>query len=294
MRLKLLGTGTPTPSLVRASSSYLLEVGKELILFDTGPGSYHRFLETGRKLTELTHIVYSHFHYDHCADFANFALVRWDQGGGRIPDLKVIGPRHVHDFVNLQLGSQGAFAPDQVARTQHPSSLGYYIARGGEGERAVIAPNVTELSSGDSFAGEGWTLKCLEVPHVQPYLGCLGFRLDAQDKSFCYSGDASLSRSFMRLCEDADVLVHMCHRISNTGLSDSVRTTSAAHMDVAEFAAGAEVKTCVLSHISEQMDVPGVPERLLREIGSVYSGTLIWGQDLMDIPFDAPKPKPLI
>ena len=193
-------------------------------------------------------------------------------------------------LVNLQLGSQGALR-DQVARTQHPSSLGYYIARGGEGERAVIAPNVTELSSGDSFAGEGWTLKCLEVPHVQPYLGCLGFRLDAQEKSFCYSGDASLSRSFMRLCEDADVLVHMCHRISNTGLSDSVRTTSAAHMDVAEFAAGAEVKTCVLSHISEQMDVPGVPERLLREIGSVSQGHSSGGK--IDGHRLTPKPKPL-
>ena len=42
MRLTLLGTGTPTPSLARSSSSYLLEVGDDLILFDTGQGSYVR------------------------------------------------------------------------------------------------------------------------------------------------------------------------------------------------------------------------------------------------------------
>ena len=47
MRLTLLGTGTPTPSLARASSSYLLEVGDDVILFDTGQGSYVRYLQIG-------------------------------------------------------------------------------------------------------------------------------------------------------------------------------------------------------------------------------------------------------
>ena len=263
-------------------------------MFDTGPGSYVRYLQTGRPLTDLTHIVYSHFHHEHCADFAPFTLVRRDQGGGRADELHVIGPRHVHECVDKQLGAEGAFAPDQIARTQHPSSLGYYKARGGEGDRRVIAPHAAELRSGEVFEANGWSLRTVEVPHVQPYLGCPGFRVDAQGQSFCYSGDASLSRAFMRLATVCDVHVHMCHRISGTGLSESVKMTSAAHMGVATFVAEANVRTCVLSHISEQMDVPGIPERLLREIGRVYDGSLIWGRDLMTSDFDDPAPKPLI
>jgi ribonuclease Z len=294
MRLTLLGTGTPTPSIRRTSSSYLIETGGDLILFDTGPGSYFRYLQTGRSLTDLTHIVYSHFHYDHCADFAPIALARWDQGGGAIDDLNVIGPNHVHEFVTTMMGDNGAFAPDQDARTRHDASLGYYRARGGKGERARIAPVTHALKSGDTYDGNGWTLRCIEVPHVQPHLSCLAFRLDAEGQSFCYSGDASLSKPFMRLATDCDILVHMCHRISGTHLSEAAKTTSSGHMEVAEFAAGARVRTCILSHISEQMDVPGIPERLLREIGGTFGGNLVWGQDLMQLDFDIPQPGKLI
>ena len=49
MRIRLLGTGTPTPSLKRMSSGYLVETGERKILFDFGPGAYHRLLEAGVK-----------------------------------------------------------------------------------------------------------------------------------------------------------------------------------------------------------------------------------------------------
>ena len=39
MRIRLLGTGTPTPSLKRMSSGYLVETGERKILFDFGPGA---------------------------------------------------------------------------------------------------------------------------------------------------------------------------------------------------------------------------------------------------------------
>src|SRR5690349_18142188 len=54
MRIRLLGTGTPTPSLKRMSSGYLIEVGFRKALFDFGPGAYHRLLELGARPTEIT------------------------------------------------------------------------------------------------------------------------------------------------------------------------------------------------------------------------------------------------
>ncbi len=61
MKLTLLGTGTPTPSLKRASSGYLIEIGADVILmakhgargvYDADP----REDPNARFLPELTHL----------------------------------------------------------------------------------------------------------------------------------------------------------------------------------------------------------------------------------------------
>ena len=44
LSITLLGTGTPSPSLDRQSSGYLVEVGRDLIVWDHGPGAHHRLL----------------------------------------------------------------------------------------------------------------------------------------------------------------------------------------------------------------------------------------------------------
>ncbi len=293
MQLTLLGTGTPAPSLNRASSSYLLDVGEDVILFDCGPGSYQRVLEAGRSFNEITHVVFSHFHYDHCADFAAIALTRWDHLAGTGKELVVIGPRHVQNFVDKLFGADGAFAPDQDARTLHEASLGYFRVRGGRNQRPRLAPVVHEIEPGDSFDGDGWTLRAVEVPHAQPYLQCLGYRIDSGGRSFCYSGDASYTENFIELALDCDVMVHMCHRISGTELNEGALRSSAGHLDVARIAQTSGAGKCVLTHLSEQMNVPGLPERLIREIQNIYSGDVIWGQDLMKIPFGELRPKAL-
>ncbi len=293
MKLTLLGTGTPFPSLERASSSYFLQIGTDLILFDCGPGSYRRILESKYAVTDITHIVFSHFHYDHCADFAAIALARWDHLAETGGELKVYGPHHVTNFVEKLFGKDGAFAPDQDARTLHDASLGYFRARGGGDVRARISPLVTELSPGEEVRTRNWTLRTVEVPHAQPYLQCLGFRVDTETQSFCYSGDSCYTEAFIELAHGSDVMIHMCHRISGSELSDGALRSSAGHMDVARIAAKAGVTKCVLTHLSEQMNVPGLPERLVTEIREIYDGDVVWGRDLMEVGFGPVAAKPL-
>lgn len=293
MKLTLLGTGTPAPSLTRASSSYLLEVGDDLILFDCGPGSYNRILESKYSFNDITHVVFSHFHYDHCSDFAAIALTRWDHLAASGDELVVIGPNHVKTFINRLFGEDGAFGPDQDARTMHEASLGYYQVRGGDGTRPRFAPIVHQIASGNSFKCNGWTLRCVEVPHAQPYLDCLGYRVDTKDQSFCYSGDSSYTEAFIELADGCDVMIHMCHRISGTELNKGALKSSAGHLEVAKIAAKAGARKCVLTHLSEQMNVPGLPERLIKDIQAIYGGDVIWGTDLTEIPFGDVAPKAL-
>ena len=96
------------------------------------------------------------------------------------------------------------------------------------------------------------------------------------------------------LTQDCYVMIHMTHYISGTQLNPIDAKTSSGHMEVATLAAKANVKTVVVSHVTEQMDVPGVRERLINEMAGGYSGNIIWGEDLMEIPVDDPRPVKLL
>ena len=61
------------------------------------------------------------------------------------------------------------------------------------------------------------------------------------------------------------------------------------HVDTAQVAKRAGVKTLVLTHMLEQIDQPGVRERIVSEIRKVYDGNIIWGEDLMEIPIRGPQ-----
>jgi hypothetical protein len=61
MKIKLLGTGTPTPSLTRMSSGYTVSVGKNVLLFDHGPGAHQRMLECGTRAVDVTHLFFFSF-----------------------------------------------------------------------------------------------------------------------------------------------------------------------------------------------------------------------------------------
>jgi ribonuclease BN (tRNA processing enzyme) len=61
------------------------------------------------------------------------------------------------------------------------------------------------------------------------------------------------------------------------------------HLEVAQLAAEANVRNLVISHVTEQMDVPGIRERVIREMGEIYTGNIFFGEDLMEIPVSGPQ-----
>jgi ribonuclease BN (tRNA processing enzyme) len=254
MRIRLLGTGTPTPSLKRMSSGYLVETGSRKILFDFGPGAYHRLLEAGVKPVQVTDVFFTHLHYDHCLDYIRLLMTRWDQGAGRIPELNVYGPAHTAKMTDLVIN--GVFAPDLEARTELPMSQAVFVARGGKLPRAKPRPVVRELKNGDVVAAGDFTVRAHSVIHAQPILECFGYRLEAEGASFAYSGDAGPCKAMEDLARNADVLVHMCHFISGTALNTEFEKRNGGHLEVARLAQAAGVRNLVASHITEQMDVP--------------------------------------
>ncbi|MGI9426658.1 MAG: MBL fold metallo-hydrolase, partial [Hyphomicrobiaceae bacterium] len=221
-------------------------------------------------------------------------LTRWDQAGGIIPELKVHGPPGTQQMSEQLLGEAGAYALDIRARTELEASLGYYQKRGGTLPRPRPQPDVTELKASDVIEADAWRLTIANVPHAQPVLTCYAYRFDTDAGSLVYSGDASSSKTLTALAHNCDVLIHMCHRISGTELTDHGRISSSGHLEVARTAQEAGAKTCVLTHITEQMDSVGMHEKLLREMAAIYDGNLIWGEDLLSIPTHGPAAGELI
>lgn len=45
----------------------------------------------------------------------------------------------------------------------------------------------------------------------------------------------------------------------------------------------------MLTHLLAQIDLPRVREQIVHEIQAVYSGMVVWGEDLMELTFAIPN-----
>ena len=275
----------------RAGSSYLVQLADQTLLFDCGPGAVRRLLRNGVSPAVVTHLFLTHLHYDHCVDYGYLVLNRWDQGSGKIPELEVFGPQPVARMTELLFGEEGVYGPDLAGRTRHPGSQFIYEMRGGVLPRKRPAPHVTEVAHGALVEPGNWSVRVAEVVHCQPYLTCLAYRLDTAQGSIVFGGDTAPTASLTALTQGADVLLHMCHMIN--GLVEDPRLTGccSGHLDAARTAKDAGVKTLVLVHITEQLEQPGVRERILHETAEVFDGQIIFGEDLLDVPLGDIAPK---
>lgn len=285
MRLTLLGTGTPAASTKRVSSGYLLEIGDDKIVLDHGPGAAHRLLEAGHNPVDITHCFLTHLHFDHIVDYPRLVLQRWDHAAGHKPELLVYGPAPIARLSEQLFGDGGVYDLDLTARTKFQASLDVYAARGGVMPRTRPAPQVTELVVGDKVEGGEWTATVGQAVHFQPYLECFAYRFESNDGIGVYSGDNGGVRDDMiALAKGCDVLIHMCHFMVGTEPNEAFRQTNGGHLDVAEIASRAQVKTLVLTHMPASLDEPGVIERMVHEMHEVFDGHIIVGQDLLKVP----------
>ena len=293
LKLTLLGTGTPTPLFHRAGSGYLVTIDEEVLLFDCGPGVARRLLEEAVPPQALTRLFLTHLHYDHCVDYACIVLTRWDQGAGKIPELEVYGPAPLKRMTERLLGSDGAFGPDLDARTQHPGSEFVYERRGGILPRKRPDPLVTEVADGSCVQSGNWRVETAEVIHVQPQLTCLAYRLDTPYGTIVFGGDTAPTRRLTDLARNADILIHMCHFINDVELDPRITGCCSGHLDAARTAREADVGTLILTHVTEQLEPPGVRERLVAEAARIFGGHIVFAEDLTDVPVGPIDPEPI-
>jgi ribonuclease Z len=262
----------------------MIEINDDVIIMDHGPDAHRRLLESGKRATDVTHAFFTHLHYDHFLDYGRLVLQRWDMSAGKIRDLDVYGPPPLARITEQLFGDYGIYGPDLAARVGHRLSLDIYELRGGELPRQKPKPNVTELEAGSTVNGSNWRVTVGEASHVQPYLQCYAYRLESDDGAMCYTGDSGgVSETVIETAKGCDVLIHMAHFETGTEPSPEYREGCGSHLDVAEVAKRADVKTLVMSHVLEHIDRPGTRERLIKEAAEVFKGEIIWAEDLLEI-----------
>ncbi len=294
LRLTLLGTGTPTPSLERGGCSFLVEHNDAKILFDSGPATVRRLLSAGVPPTQITHVFLTHLHYDHCMDYGYLTLTRWDQGAGQIPELQIYGPAGTARMTHLLFSEEGVFQADLAGRTLHPGSHLIYEHRGGRLPRQRPGPIVREVSAGTVVEGESWQVEVAEMVHCQPYLQSVAYRFNGQEGSIVVTGDTAPNPQLVELARGADVLLHMCHFLNDVETDPRLTSSCSGHLDAARTAAEAGVEKLVLIHLTEQITRPGIRERMVAEASATFNGTVILGEDLMQIPIGAIRPEPIL
>ena len=196
-----------------------------------------------------------------------------------------MGPPDTRHTVERLIGEDGAFAADIAARTEHSVSQHVYETRGGTLPRARPQPEVTELSPGDTAEGDGWSLRCAQMVHAEPQLVTLAYRIEAAGRSIVFGADTGPTPRLAELARGADVLIHMCHFFNRPDADPREAASCSGHLDAARTARDADVSRLVLTHIPPILEQDDTLTRMVEQVREVFPGEVIFGEDLLDVPF---------
>jgi ribonuclease Z len=272
IRVTLLGTGAPPPSLVRFGPATLVEAGGQRFLFDAGRGSLQRLAQVGVPWNSIEGVFLTHLHSDHVVGLPDLWLTGWLVAPGRDRPVAVWGPAGTAAMTSHL---QQAFEFDVRIRTSDDRAAP-------EGIHIVA----TDIGEGVVLERDGVRITAFEVDHT-PATPAFGYRIDYAGRSVVLSGDTRMSENLVRHAQAVDLLVHEVaspETFARTGVSpERARSVINHHVtpeQAGEIFARTKPRLAVYSHIVQ----PTANEAdLLPGTRSRYSGRVEVGEDLMVI-----------
>ncbi len=247
MKVTMLGTGTSYPDPDRVQSGILIEIDGESILFDIGPGVFHRLTQLNVDLSSISSIFLSHFHVDHCSDFLMLCQNLWLSGHDK--PLNIYGPPSIRQWI------RGIF------------DIAFPYAR----DRLII--NVAVLKEHEAVQVGEATIS--NVPTVHGNMETRALKIEWRNRSFVYSSDTAPCRDVIDLAKGVDVLVHECNWLDGPN-PEGVHTTPS---ELARIVEEASPKKLVLTHVSPE--VVDKKDKVLEIISRRTNAEVIMGEDLM-------------
>ena len=245
--LHVLGAGSILPRAGYGCAGYALRPsdGGAVTLLDCGPGSVRALGAAGIGLEEVTRVVLTHFHPDHCLDLFALAFARRNPHFADCPPLELIGPPGLRAL--LETGSDGP-----IARwITHPSAHVIEV----EPERGELERDDLRLA---------WT-RTRHTPES------LAWRATTPaGASLTYTGDTGENPDVADLARGTNLFVCECSFPDDQAVEHHLTPSGAARL-----AERAECRELLLTHFYPSMD----PERAVREARSLWPGAVLAAAD---------------
>ncbi|MCG1036511.1 Lcl domain-containing protein [Polaribacter sargassicola] len=270
----IIGSGSPKFNIERSGPSVLISYKNTKILVDMGNGTQANLNKLNLRIKDLDGLLFTHHHLDHNEEFAPI-FIQSLLGGNK---TTIAGPKQTTSIINNILDI-------------YKEDINYRLSKS---ERTLtdVKSNFTakNLTENTSFYIGDVKITCTPVNHT---IATLAYRFDVGNESIVISGDLTYSKSLPTLAKNADYLIidsggaielGKKRNTKRNNTKNSHKTTQKAHVNLAEsskMAKDANVKNLVLTHFN----FTNVDEKATTtEINKNYSGTIIYGEDLMVLP----------
>ena len=140
---------------------------------------------------------------------------------------------------------------------------------------------VKDVGPGVVIETPNWRIAAARVHHVEPWLESLAYRVETPSLTITFAGDTGLCASIIDLAMGSDVLVANCWDHQDIMEANGEAPGQTGTRDAAQMAKEADVRKLILTHTGKRMTVPGLKERAITEIATIFSGEIIFGEELM-------------
>ncbi|MFH2219095.1 MAG: MBL fold metallo-hydrolase [Pseudomonadota bacterium] len=252
MSVTILGSGTCVPSLSRSACAVLVKIKNQVLLFDSGAGTIRRLLETRTKISDITHLFYSHLHPDHTGELVSLLFAtKYSGDPPRRSPLNILAGKGFSAFYR---GLKSVY-----------------------GEWIELAPGLLNIDELDNTAHDtrrcsDFTVDSMPVQHNDE---SIAYRITGPGGfSVVYSGDTDYTDNLIALAENADIFI--CESALPDGLKAKGHLTPSL---AGEMATRANVRKLVLTHFYPECDHADIAG----ECRKTYAGPLVLAEDLMAI-----------
>ena len=280
IKVTLLGTGAPVPSIERFGPSILVEAGGQKLLFDCGRGASQRLWQLKIPLGQIDALFLTHLHSDHVVGIPDVWLTGWIPAvyGRRTEPFRVFGPDGTKDMMeNLAK----AFSWDISTRSKEKNKAD---------SGALV--NATDIKEGFTWERNGVKITPFTVRHAEFIDSALGYRVDYAGHSIILSGDTRYSENLIRYAKDADVVIHEVaaaneNSMQTSPLINQILGFHSSPEDAGKVFEQINPKLAVYSHIVLLTADPSIPPPAINDLiirtKKIYSGALQVGEDLLSI-----------
>ena len=213
MRLTILGMNGPFPAPGGATSGYFLAAGATNIALDLGCGTLAR-LTALTPPEELTALLLSHWHYDHCSDVLPLIF-----------RLEACATKPLHIYA--------------------PADENALVRKAVLGCGKIV---LHDVHPGETFTVGEMQVTAFAARHPVP---AVMYRIEGEGKTFCYTGDTNTVEGLAEFAEHADFLL-ADGLFTDSTWAESKPHLSAAH--VAQLAKDADVRRFVITHLNPAID----------------------------------------